>query len=103
MGALIAEPRAADRGSSGCPPAFASQALPSGWSLTLGARLGRPPDGRNRPFAVLRDRPYERAGSARKRSSAEGVGCARTDRSRSKLRTRPFDPKRAFLFGPGTE
>ncbi len=30
----------------------------------------------NRPFASLQDRHSERAGSARKRSSAEGVGCA---------------------------
>jgi hypothetical protein len=29
-----------------------------------------------RPFAALQGRPYERAGSARKRSSTEGVGCA---------------------------
>ena len=31
--------------------------------------------------AFFQDRPYERAGSARKRSSAEGVGCTRSDRS----------------------
>jgi len=29
-----------------------------------------------RPFAALQDRPYERAGSARNRSAAEGEGCA---------------------------
>ena len=33
-------------------------------------------DSRNRPIAALQDRPYERAGSASKRSSAEGVDCA---------------------------
>ena len=33
--------------------------------------------GRIRPFAALSSRSYERARSARKRSSAEGVGCAR--------------------------
>src|SRR4029077_12255585 len=31
-------------------------------------------------FAVLEDRPYERAESAGKRSSSEGVGCARNGR-----------------------
>src|SRR5271169_808259 len=35
-------------------------------------------EGRSRPFSALEDRPYERAVSARKRSSAEGVGCANT-------------------------
>ena len=30
-----------------------------------------------RPFAALQDRPHERAGSARKRSSAEDVGFAK--------------------------
>ena len=34
---------------------------------------------------------------------AERDGCAMTDRSLSKLRTRQFDPKRAFPFDPGTE
>jgi adenylate cyclase len=34
-----------------------------------------------RPFAALQDRPDERVGSARKRSSAEGVGCASSGRS----------------------
>ena len=33
-------------------------------------------NGSNRPFADLQNRPYERAVSARKRSSAEGEGCA---------------------------
>jgi hypothetical protein len=42
--------------------------------LTPGARPNGPSDGRNRPFAALQDRLYERAGSARKRSSAESVG-----------------------------
>jgi hypothetical protein len=34
-----------------------------------------------RPFAGLRGRPYERTVSARKRSSAQGVGCASSYRS----------------------
>ena len=38
-------------------------------------------EGRIRPFVALQGRPYERAESARKRSSAEGVGCAKTGRS----------------------
>ena len=38
-------------------------------------------NGSNRPFAALQDRPCERAGSARKRSSAEGAGCANPGRS----------------------
>src|SRR5271166_3507895 len=32
-------------------------------------------NGSNRPLAAFQDRPCERAESARKRSSAEGVGC----------------------------
>src|ERR1700733_83428 len=40
---------------------------------------------------------HERAGSARKRSLAEGVGCARGDRSGNKLLTRPFDPSLTLL------
>src|SRR6516165_4744904 len=36
--------------------------------------------GRCRPFAALQRREYERAVSARKRSSVEGVGCAKTER-----------------------
>ena len=54
---------------------FQSPAVRKKWAL---------PDGSSnssiRPFAVLEDRPCERAVSAGKRSSAEGVGCARTGR-----------------------
>jgi hypothetical protein len=35
-------------------------------------RCGQPGSVSNRPFAALQDRPYERAGSVRERSSAEG-------------------------------
>jgi len=38
----------------------------------------------------------ERGRCARKRSKAECDGCARSDRSRNKLRTRPFEPKQTF-------
>ncbi len=48
----------------------------SGQDLTLGAQSDRLLEGWNRPFAALPDRTCERARSARKRSSAEGVGCA---------------------------
>ena len=44
--------------------------------------------------------PLERAGSARKRSLAEGVDCARSDRSGNKLRTRPSDPNQPFATRP---
>jgi hypothetical protein len=37
-------------------------------------------NGRVRPFAALQDRPYERAGRARKRPSAECVGCTTNKR-----------------------
>ena len=37
----------------------------------------------SRPLAALQDRAYERAGSARKRSSADGFGCAISGRSDS--------------------
>ena len=40
--------------------------------------------------------PCERAGSTRKRSSAGGVGCTRTDRSGSEVRTRRIDPHLPF-------
>jgi len=40
-----------------------------------------------RPFADLQDRAYERAGSARKRSLAQGVDCARSDRSGGTAKT----------------
>ncbi len=54
-----------------------------------------------RPVAALQDRPCERAVTERKRSSAEGVGCARSGRSRSKLRTRNFVPRRSTAFRRG--
>ena len=38
-------------------------------------------------FAALQDRPYERAGSARKRSSAGGASCAKLGRSLWSSRT----------------
>ncbi len=53
---------------------------------TVGARSRPARKVRIRPFTSLRDRPDERAGSARKRSSAEGVGCA--VRTKSNLRWR---------------
>jgi hypothetical protein len=49
----------------------------------------------NRPFAAFEDRPYERAGRATKRSSADGVGCAGSDPRRSELR-RQVNAKRGF-------
>jgi hypothetical protein len=62
-----------------------------------------------RPFAALQDWPYERAATVRKRSSAEGVGCDRSDRSCTKLRTRQFDSfatlrvaQQNGSFAPGT-
>jgi hypothetical protein len=36
-------------------------------------RCGQPGSVSNRPFAALKDRPNERAGSVRERSSAEGL------------------------------
>ena len=76
----------------------------SGRALPL-TRAGLPPAGsrqlrlaHNRPFAALQDRPCERAGSARKRSSAEGVGCAKDRPFREQAsNARPFDLKRMFL------
>jgi hypothetical protein len=56
--------------------------------------FGRRPNRSNRlpsdpllPFKIA----YERAGTARKRSSAEGAGCAKSRRSRNKLRMRDFN------------
>ena len=68
----------------GPPPRLAKRV--SGADLPRGRRT-RPDwlsDGRNRPVADLQGRPYQRTGSARKRSSAEGVGCVRSDRSGKK-------------------
>jgi hypothetical protein len=49
------------------------------------------PNESNRPFAALRARSYERAGCARKRSSAEGAGWAIIGRSLTAFRTGPID------------
>ena len=46
-------------------------------------------NGSKRPFAALQDRAYERAGSARKRSSAEDGGCASRGHS---LSEEEFEP-----------
>jgi hypothetical protein len=43
----------------------------------VAAIAGRVPNGSIRPFDALQDPPSEQAGSARKRSLAEGVCCAR--------------------------
>jgi hypothetical protein len=58
-------------------------ALSPGTWLIYGRRP--PPEVRNPPLAALQDRSYERAESARKRTLAEGVGCARTT-----VRSSPF-------------
>ncbi len=58
---------------------------PTPGATAMRKELPFPEHGRNasvRPFAALQDRPYERAGSARKRSSAEGAGCAGSCRRR---------------------
>ena len=47
---------------------------------------------RPRPFAALQNRRTERAGSARKRSSVQGIGCARRGRPRKKQRRDSHNP-----------
>jgi hypothetical protein len=77
-------------------------------SITLTALAGvqwwkshawRPPIGRsdcrNRPIPALQDRPYERAGSARERTLAEDVGCARGPAVRLRIIRLQF----AYLLG----
>ncbi len=54
-----------------CTPVL-PEATPVG---ALSAQSCRSAKGNCRPFAALQDPPYERAVIARKRSSAEGVGC----------------------------
>jgi hypothetical protein len=49
-------------------------APPSHGARNFRSFAGDSTNGANRPFAALRGRPYERTVSARKRSSAEGVG-----------------------------
>jgi hypothetical protein len=46
------------------------------WIAPKRSSGGSLPNGSNRPITALQDSPYERAESARKRSSTEGVGCA---------------------------
>ena len=70
------------RGKRGEPAANERQLLvnlaPAARFLNDGSRSATD---RPRPFATLRDRPNERAGSARKRTLAEGVGCAKSGRT----------------------
>ena len=47
------------------------------------------------------DRPYERAGRATKRSSADGVGCAGSDPRRSELRTQVNAKRGSARLRPG--
>jgi hypothetical protein len=65
----------------------------SGWSLTLSTRLGRPPDSRYRPEARVQEPSFGRARRARKRSSAEGDGCAGSGPSGNKLRNASVRPQ----------
>jgi hypothetical protein len=58
----------------------------------IAAIAGRVPNGSIRPFDALQDPPSEQAGSARKRSLAEGVCCARRGQSRANWN---------FCFGRG--
>jgi hypothetical protein len=44
-----------------------------------------------RPLAVLKDQPYERAIGARKRSSAEGVGCVKDSSPRPRAREAAYE------------
>jgi hypothetical protein len=48
-------------------------------------------NGPNRPFPARQDRVYERARSARKRTSAEGVGCANSGPSFERQRDHSVD------------
>jgi hypothetical protein len=52
-------------------------------------------NGESRPIPALQDRPYERAGSARERTLAEDVGCARGPAVRLRIIRLQF----AYLLG----
>jgi hypothetical protein len=70
---------------------------------TQSANIGHCPKGApnesNRPVAALPDRSCERAGSARKRSSAEGVGCPNSGRLQKACRLcRLDDSATVYLF-----
>ena len=73
--------------------------LPGHYEWRLGAHTGHSPTawrtGQSRPIPALQDRPYERAGSARERTLAEDVGCARGPAVRLRIIRLQF----AYLLG----
>src|ERR1700733_2647577 len=74
-----------DRSGSGLRPECANS---SHWRTAWGtAQIG--------PIPALQDRPYERAGSARERTLAEDVGCARGPAVRLRIIRLQF----AYLLG----
>src|ERR1700733_7104956 len=82
--------RSCERGRSSGKPPFCLTMI-NGRCAQRPVIRRRLADGSNRPEAGVQDGPYERAKTARKRTSAEG--CATTERSGRKLGTRLFDPK----------